>query len=540
MGIKEKTKDGLTISLCLLGYIALMALIVLGNVLGTSSFNGVFLACQFALCILMVRRSHTKGLIISLVLVAISSILSLREILFTHNLAPLPGLVNTFVYVITLVLLSFQFRIREKEAVTDILTGLQNRRGIYRVIRKRIENGKDFHCLYIDLGNFKIINDNFGHTCGDILLKRVSKRMEEVVGNNGVVARIGGDEFVIVLDGSQNANATANRVLDALREKTVITIEDTNTDIECYLNAYIGISEYPKDSKDCEELIKFADIAMYKAVTDKSYEACFFTKDMEAAIKRRMELENVIKKGLEFDYFYLVYQPQYLIEQKKLRGFETLIRMKTPEGEFISPGEFIPVAESCNLILNIDDYVLNRAMREFKDIVLEKPDLVISINVSAKNIGNANFFEKLVKVMDATGFPASNLEIEITEYCLVQSMEVTVENIKKLRDYGVQVALDDFGTGYTSLAYLSKMPINLLKVDKSLVDDIESGKKSKDFVSAVISMGHLMGCEVISEGVEEESQLDILKGQGCDFVQGYVWGKPLEYPKAKELALKSE
>ena len=226
-----------------------------------------------------------------------------------------------------------------------------------------------------------------------------------------------------------------------------------------------------------------------------------------------------------------------MLEGKKLRGFETLIRMKLPDGTFISPGEFIPVAEKGNHILSIDDYVLHRAMREFKDIVAEKnPELIVSVNVSAKNIGSQDFPERIKQIIDETGFPAKNLEIEITEYCMVQSIRTTVENIKKLREMNIQVALDDFGTGYTSLNYLSQMPVNLLKIDKSLIDDIEQNRQKCEFVNAIIAMAHLMGCEVISEGVESELQLDKLKENNCDFIQGYVWGKPLPYEKAVSIA----
>jgi len=212
--------------------------------------------------------------------------------------------------------------------------------------------------------------------------------------------------------------------------------------------------------------------------------------------------------------------------------------MRTPKGEFVSPAEFIPVAEKGDLILQIDDYVLRRAMKEFKDIVEQvEEELTISVNVSAKNISAKGFANKVKAILEETGFPSANLEIEITEYCMVQSVEATIQNIVELRALGIQVALDDFGTGYTSLSYLAKMPINLLKVDKSLVDDIVANEKSRDFVTAVIAMGHLMGCEVISEGVENEEQLALLNGQECDFVQGYVWGKPLDYEVARDIAL---
>ena len=207
----------------------------------------------------------------------------------------------------------------------------------------------------------------------------------------------------------------------------------------------------------------------------------------------------------------------------------------------ISPSEFIPVAESCGLIGEIDDYVLIRVMKEFKEMVVYvQENLIISVNISAKSLCNPMFSEKISSIIMQTGFPARNLEIEITEYSLVHSFDVAIENIKRLRSLGVKVALDDFGTGYTSLSYLYKMPVNLLKIDKTLIDDIENDAKSRLFVNAVISMGHLMNCEVISEGVENTNQVSILESQNCDFIQGFVWSKPLEYEDARKMAMKTD
>lgn len=536
MNVRSRRTTVWLMTACIMTYLVVQVTIGRFNRSGAAAFNGVLLACQFALCLFLVYLDYKVGLIISYILMLISSISMSFAMIIRHIMDPLPGLCNIIIYVIVLGVLSLQFRHRDRQAVTDFLTGLRNRRGLYTLLKKRIEDEKSFHVIYIDLGNFKVINDNYGHSYGDELLRVISKRMNAIIGKNGVLTRIGGDEFVLVLDGKCNSKEVTDQILDKICEK--ISIDADGTNVDSYISAYAGISSFPKDSKDAEELIKYADIAMFEAFKKKE-RICFFDKDMEQYMVWQMELEKLIKEGLEHDYFYLVYQPQYKLEGKRLRGFESLLRMQTPEGKFVSPGDFIPVAEKGELILQIDNYVLRRAMREYKDIVEKvNHDLVISVNVSAKNIGSIDFADKIKAILDETGFPAKNLEIEITEYCLVQSVDVTIQNIIKLREYGVQFALDDFGTGYTSLSYLAKMPINLLKVDKSLVDDIETDEKSREFVNAVISMGHLMGCEVISEGVESESQLNILKNQNCDLVQGYVWGKPLKYQESKELSCK--
>lgn len=275
---------------------------------------------------------------------------------------------------------------------------------------------------------------------------------------------------------------------------------------------------------------------MYHSAKNKENRICFFDKNMENESLRQMELERIIKESIDNDYFYLVYQPQYRLNDKHLRGFESLIRLKTPDGKFVSPGEFIPVAEKTELILKIDDYVIRRALREMKEpIEASGCHSIVSINVSAKNIASPGFAEKVKTMIEEAQFPPQCFEIEITEYCLLRSLEVTIDNIQKLKNIGVQIALDDFGTGYTSLSYLAKLPVDLLKIDKSLIDDIELNNKSSEFANAVISMGHLMGCEVIAEGVETENQLSLLNSQDCDLVQGFVWSKPLEYSAAVKL-----
>ena len=513
---------------------------------GLRSFNGVLMAFQFVMCLIIVRVDYRIGTFISLGLMSFSILNVAIVMLITKQLGPLPGLCNMILYVVTLTLLSRQFFIRDKEAVTDVLTGLLNRRGLYQKIEAKIVRDKSFYVLYINLWNFKVINDNYGHAYGDKLLKLVTARIlasVEDIKKDVNVARIGGNEFVLVLDGSCDVAAIAKKVLHKISEKADV-VTDNFIRIDSYLTTYAGISKYmgnapgASDAQDAESMIRCADIAMYHASKQEKMSFCFFDRDMGQQLAREMELEKLIKEGLEKDYFYLVYQPQYKIEDKKLRGFEALLRMKIPKGETVSPAEFIPVAEKGDLILQIDDYVLRRAMREFKDIVEKMDDeLTISVNVSAKNIGAKGFADKVKVILEETKFRPESLEIEITEYCMVESVEITIENIMQLRALGVQVALDDFGTGYTSLSYLAKMPINLLKVDKSLVDDIVANEKSRDFVTAVIAMGHLMGCEVISEGVESEDQLKVLNGQECDFVQGYVWGRPLDYAAAKKIAL---
>lgn len=498
------------------------------------AYNGVLLAIQFVLCLCMVLINYRTGFIISISLLLISLASMLVVLLRFHDISPLPGICNMGIYVITIFILCTKFNTLDKNAITDLLTGLKNRRGLYNILDNKILNKKPFYVVYLDLGNFKMINDNYGHFYGDSLLKLVTQRITDIVGKNGIVTRIGGDEFVLIINDNVNVHGLTEKVIASVSQKADIPLNGVI--IQSYLTAFAGITYYPDDATTSGSLIKYADIAMYHATKNRTDHIFHFTKELELEFARRIEVEKIIKEALTYDNFFMEYQPQYEISDKKLRGLESLIRMRSQEGEIVSPAEFIPIAEASDLILKIDDYVLNRVMKEFKESVTNnQSDLIISVNVSAKNIASIGFPQKVKEMLKRNDFPPQNLEIEITEYCLVSSVETTIENIKELRNMGLHIALDDFGTGYTSLSYLSKMPINLVKIDKSLIDDITSSNKSKDFVTAVVSMGHIMGCKVISEGVENQDQLKILKDQNCDYIQGFVWSKPVSYEYAKTL-----
>lgn len=532
--IKSKTRSILLMAVCVILFIALQIVVTIAGIRGTTQFNGVLMAFQFGICLLMLRVDYRIGFKISIFLTSFATIFLLSNILRSHNMSALPGFFNTIIYIISLTLLYWQFKTREAEAVTDVLTGLLNRRGLYKLLQKRTESKKPFHLIYIDLDNFKMINDNYGHSFGDFILKAVAKKLVTLVGTAGVITRMGGDEFTIILDGDQDGEMVANNIIKAIAEPLTIVVDESTT--ENYLRAYAGIASFPGDSRNYEELLKYADIAMFESAKNNSTTAYRFNKNMESAVKKQVELEMIIKESLEKNYFYLVYQPQFKLNSKELRGFEALLRIKTPTGNMISPADFIPVAEKTDLIKSIDEYVLKRALKELKEMTsLTDRPLTISVNVSAQSIASPEFANQVIKLVSESNIKNDQLEIEITEYCLVQSVDITIANIRMLKAHGIKVALDDFGTGYTSLAYLFKMPIDLLKIDKSLIDDIELNEKNKRFVNAVISLGHIMGCEVISEGVEKQEQLELLKEQNCDFIQGYVWGRPMEFDKAKEI-----
>lgn len=527
--LTERAVNLISVLLCTIGFIILQFFTMRSELFGISAFNGVLMACQFALCLVMVLANRKYGIRVVWVLVLFGVGSMISTMITRRIVSPLPGLCNSIIYLVMLTILDVQLTIRDRESVTDFLTKLYNRRGLYKHLKKKIEDKKSFYVIYFEISNYKFLRDTYGHNFGDAVLKDTAQRIQEVVGLEAKIARIAGDEFVVVTNGKVNPKEMALNIIEAVGEKMVVST--SKTDVECYLNLHAGISSYPSNSQSGDDLIKCADIAMYQAAREKK-KVCFFDKDVEAYLNRQVEVEKIIFESFENDYFYLVYQPQFDMNGKHVRGYEALLRLKMPDGTMVSPSEFIPVAEKDDLIIRIDDYVLRRAMTEFKEVLAKtESDILLSINVSAKNFGSYEFVDKIGKVLKEVDFPASNLEIEITEYCFAQSVDMAIENINKLKKMGVSVALDDFGTGYTSLSYLIKLPISLLKIDKSLIDDIEKNERNSDFVKTIVLMGHQIGCKVLAEGVEQHEQLYVLEKHECDYVQGFIWSRPIEYEK---------
>jgi diguanylate cyclase (GGDEF)-like protein len=504
--------------------------------LPATSFLGILQAMIGLMCIVMVCLDYKIGRVLAYIFTLGSIFFMFMGIIRSGEMSSLPGIYNSIITVVSVTIISLGLSKADKRAVTDFLTGLRNRRGFVTLLENSIREKKHFHVIYFEIENFRTINDNLGHKYGDLALKTVADKLREVENEDNVyVSRIGGAEFAAVVFGSIDPESFAAKVIEKMG--TSITNVDDDFDIRLTLSIYSGISTFPDDSTNSDDLLKYADIAVFNARLGHSKNRiCFFNNEMKERFFRQIELERIVKESLLKDYFYLVYQPQYEIKEKKLRGFETLIRLRLPDGTMISPGEFIPVVEKTELINRIDSYVLRRALKEAKQMVeLRNKEITISINVSAKNISSNGFVDEVTNALKSSGFPPECLEIEITEYSFAEDREITIENVTRLRKLGIQIALDDFGTGYTSLSQVMHLPISLLKIDKSLIDDIENNQVNREFVDAIIYMGHLMNCEVISEGVESDEQLGLLKDHECDFIQGFVWGKPLEYDTAVEL-----
>ncbi len=514
---------------------------VVGNMnVTTDNIIGIIMSLIGMCCIIMVTVDYRRGRLTAYIFLTFSLIFMVIGIFRTKNLSSLPGIFNSIVSAISVTLIYWQLSKSNRAAVTDYMTGLKNRRGLVNYIEKKVTEKNKLFLIYLELDNFRAINDNLGHKYGDMIIRIVAKRLNNYSDKDTFVSRIGGAEFAVVIGSKHDPKEFATKLTETIGKN--ISIKNGDNSININLAVYAGISEYPLNSIEADELLKFADIAIYHARNKgQGKKVLFFDKKMKDELSRAIELEKIVKEALEKNWFYLVFQPQYKITGKVLRGFETLLRLRLPDGTMVSPAEFIPAVEKTDVILALDDYVLVHAMEEAKNLMNTsgKDGITFGINVSAKSISNEDFVSKIKKAIYDTGFPANNLEIEITEYSLADNIIVTLNNINLLRSMGVKIALDDFGTGYTSIAQVLDMPIDLLKIDKTLIDDIYDKPVNRDFVDSIIYMGHLMNCEVISEGVELAEQLSFLMDHECDYIQGYLWGKPLTYYDALDLCKNS-
>ena len=503
------------------------------------SLQGIIAAVNALCCIIMVFIDFKKGSKIAFTIMGISIALALIPIFTVHSLAPLPGIVSNIVSLVSIIIIYSFYKRSSMNSLTDFITGLPNRRYYVKEVNERLSVKQTFYLACIEIEDFKNINDVYGIRAADFILVDTAKKLKGKLGENEMLFRITGGLFAMLLN---EKTVPEEKLKNVIRSEVMMLPPKEGEDLlvknSCIVSLAAGIVHIGSNDnyKDSASVMRDAEIALMEARKLQNQKMCLFSDSLKKLDFEQKEAEFLIKDAMQNNYFYLVYQPQFTTNEKKLRGFETLIRCKKPDGSIISPANFIPAAEKTNLITSIDDYVLRRAMTEFKPVVVnEKKDFVLSINVSAKNIGTENFAQKLKQIIDEIQFPPENLEIEITEYSFAESMETTVENILSLKSLGVQIALDDFGTGYTSIAQLMKLPVTLLKIDKSLIDNIETDPVMCDMVDSVIYMGHIMNCEVISEGVENENQLEILKEHKCDFIQGFVWGKPLDFDSAVSL-----
>ena len=508
------------------------------NSIPVGSFSGVLTVFMLLVCLVLLNIDNKAGFVIATI-VNCFQLLSVSFAVFVmKNMDSVAGVPMSAGIIGLLIMQHNHIKKTEQNekrlyalSATDPLTGLYNRRSIIEHVNELISARKPFRLLFFDLDNFKNINDTMGHASGDTILCEATRRWTEVADENVLIGRTGGDEFAMVVSGKSDdeIGQFAEKCLSVLAER--ICTEN----FDYYATGSAGMARYPEDGNDCESLFRFADTAMYKAKSKGKNQLCFFDENMLLAINRDLKVENEIRSALKYNRFYLVFQPQYETETKRLRGFETLLRLKDETGVPIPPSDFIPVAERSGLIFEIDRWVLRHAMQSFSEEITGNSDFIVSVNISARHIVEPGFAEEVKYMLEENNFPPERLEIEVTESCFIASIEKAISTLLKIKSLGVQIALDDFGTGYASLSYLQKLPIDLLKIDKSFIDDMTDREEGGNFVKSIIAIGHMFHCKVISEGVEEEQQLELLKELKCDYIQGYLWGKPQKQSDALQL-----
>ncbi|KGM97240.1 diguanylate cyclase [Clostridium novyi A str. 4552] len=422
-------------------------------------------------------------------------------------------------------------------AYNDSLTGLPNRaaylRDIYNIIQEVKENKKIGAIIFLDIDNFKNVNDTLGHDYGNELLKKVNERISWVLTEKERFYRVGGDEFIIVQCGSddeRDIELLADKILKVFNKSFIVKNE------RVYTTVSLGISFFPKDSCDHNVLFKNADIAMYSAKNLGKNKYLVYNKNMSHYLIRRSQIEEGLRHAIEREELKLAFQPQVNANTGEIKGVEVLLRWESKKFGIVSPAEFIIIAEKSGLINSIGEWVLRESCLKKKQWSLENlKDITISVNVSVIQLQQDNFIEKLKRILQETKLSPKCLELEITESVMMESKETNLDILNSIRDIGVKIALDDFGTGYSSLSYLRMLPINKIKLDKSFIDTIHINKNEKFIVEGIIDLAHKIGFNVIAEGVELSEQLDVLCKANCDEIQGYYFSKPVKEDKFKEL-----
>ena len=414
-------------------------------------------------------------------------------------------------------------------AYRDTLTGLPNRllfadrleQAVVRSERTRTSMA----LMLIDIDDFKLVNDSFGHDAGDKLIKAVGDLISKSLRRADTIARLGGDEFAVIIegiDGPDDAISIADNLTTILEHN--VRLDDQET----YTSASIGIAVYPGDGKDARTLLKNSDTAMYRAKESGRHCFQFYKPEMSVSAMERLDLENSLKAAFENDEFLIHYQPVIDIHKNEVVGVEALLRWQHPEKGMIQPNDFVSVVEDCGLIVALGEWMINSVCKQVKlwhDAGLEKQN--VSINLSPRQFKEQDLVTLFTQALAENGIDGSSLSVEVTERTLIDNVGEVEKTLKKLREMGVRILLDDFGTGYASLAYLKEFPVDVVKIDHAFIAGIPDNQDDSAIVDAIAGLTRGLKLALHAEGVENERQLNVLKGLGCQFAQGYYWSKPL-------------
>lgn len=411
----------------------------------------------------------------------------------------------------------------------DPLTGLPNRHllhdRIIQAIAQADRSGHLFAVAFIDLDNFKLINNSLGHTAGDHLLKAIAESLQATIRPVDTLARLGGDEFILILQDLPNEKFIADEIERINQAFSAPFFIDNR---EIFVTYSAGFSLYPQDGRNTETLLMNADVAMYRAKEQSGNSFQFYAPEMHAKINDRLLLESTMRHALESGEFRLIYQPQINLKTRKIFGMEALIRWDHPSMGTLPPDTFISLAEDIGLIVPIGEWAIKAAclqLKEFRNEGLH--DLIVAVNISGRQLKESHLIASIGKILEETGIAAESLELELTESILMDHSESLLNTLDQLKSMGLKLAIDDFGTGYSSLSYLKRFPMDKLKIDQSFVKDIGSGGDDAAIVQAIIHLGHSLHLRVIAEGIESKAQMDFLTDNHCDEGQGFYYNRPL-------------
>ncbi|MFA7348699.1 MAG: EAL domain-containing protein [Desulfurivibrionaceae bacterium] len=413
-------------------------------------------------------------------------------------------------------------------AYHDALTGLPNRLLMLDRFTVALSQAQRLHrqvaVLVLDLDNFKHINDSLGHNIGDVLLQQVAQRLKEGIGDDHTVGRLGGDDFAILIEqceDEQDAVRMAEKAIGLFAKPFNLAIYET------FVTVTIGITFFPSDGNDADTLLKNAELAMYRAKEEGKNKYQLFTSAMNAKVVHRLSLENSLRKALDSHEFLVYYQPRVAAATGRILGMEALVRWQSKDGRLISPLDFIPLAEETGLVIPLGEQVLRQACRDTRQWLGKNKDLVVSVNLSPRQFMQEDLVRTITGILQETGLPPSQLELEITEGAVMTNEQAALAQLLELKALGVRLALDDFGTGYSSLHYLRRLPIHTLKIDRSFIKDLPGEPNSAAIAATILSLAQALHLEVVAEGVENTEQLDFLRHLNCNEIQGYLFSPPV-------------
>ena len=427
-------------------------------------------------------------------------------------------------------------------AYYDELTGLSNRNmfgvEISNLIDRHKANGTKFAVVYMDVDNFKHVNDTLGHASGDMLLTYIADILKNQLDEGDMAVRLGGDEFSILI-GSMNENEDVANKLDRLvkhlRRPWMLK------EHEFFVSFSMGVAVYPDNGDDMTALLKSADTAMFSVKENGKDSYCFYTDSMQEKTLKHIDMINSLRRAIEDEEFVLYYQPIVNMKSGDIEGVEALVRWLHPKKGFISPLDFIPLAEETGQILEIGSWVMKTACktkRKWENMGFA--DVKMSINFSGKRIVNTDVDRELETIIQSEGISVKDIQIEVTETAVMKNMKTAVEVLLKMRNRGIKIALDDFGTGYSSLTYLKNLPIDVVKIDRGFIKNIEEKKQDEFIVKTVVELAHGLGKEIVAEGIETKRQLEFLREIGCDTAQGYLFSRPVPAEEIENMLIKGK